>query len=275
MSIRTKFIRGEHKSKTRKSNTAWGNEAVARNIRQMKTLINHLRQEIRDGTTFHEDLKLFPKRKGFFIDQANVQQGNSKLGHIIKSVSLPPVLYCGNCKVCKNDCYDLRHDVTQPQCRIYRAANAALYEENPEAYWTSIAREVNACRFFRYHIGGDIVNREYLANMVSIASDNPHCQFLAFTKMFDLVNEYVDADDGNDIPDNLHIIFSAWPGLEMDNHNNMPIAFPVFAEGDEPEFMAQMPSWYWHCGNDCTECALCGQGCWTLKKGEAVGFPLH
>lgn len=274
MTNRKKIEKGVHQSKTRKSNTAWSNEAIARNTRAMKELINKIREMIRRGETFYADEKLFPKKKGFAIDQANIQQGNSKLGHIIKSVSLPPVLYCGNCKACKNDCYDLRHDVTQPQCRIYRAANAALYEENREAYWKSIEREVKSCRFFRYHIGGDIQDRDYLQYMVDIAYENPHCEFLAFTKMFDVVNGYM-ADTEEDLPNNLHIIFSAWPGLDMPNPYHMPISFPVFAEVDEQEFMSTMPSWYWHCGNDCTECALCGQGCWTLKRGEAVGFPLH
>lgn len=274
MSNRKKVVAGEHQSKTRKSNTAWGNAAVARNTRVMQILINDIRLKMRDGETFYLDEKLFPKKKGFAIDAANIQQGNSKLGHIIKSVSLPPVLYCGNCKHCKNDCYDLRHDVTQPQCRIYRAANAALYEENRDAYWESIEREVKACRFFRYHIGGDIQDRDYLQHMVDIAYGNPHCEFLVFTKMFNVVNEYM-ADTEEDLPNNMHIIFSAWPGLEMPNPHHLPISFPVFAEGDEQEFMSTMPSWYWHCGNDCTECALCGQGCWTLKRGEAVGFPLH
>lgn len=274
MSNRKKVVAGGHKSKTRKSNTAWSNEAIARNTRAMKRLIDKIRRMIQNGETFYLDEKLFPKKKGFAIDAANIQAGNSKLGHIIKSVSLPPVLYCGNCKHCKNDCYDLRHDVTQPQCRIYRAANAAVYEENREAYWESIEREVKACRFFRYHIGGDIQDRDYLQHMVDIAYSNPHCEFLAFTKMFDVVNGYM-SDTDEDLPNNLHIIFSAWPGLELENPYNLPISFPVFAEGDEVEFMSTMPSWYWHCGNDCTECALCGQGCWTLKRGEAVGFPLH
>lgn len=274
MANRKKVVAGEHKSKTRKSNTAWVNAAVARNTKGMKELINKIREMIRNGETFYTDEKLFPKKKGFRIDAANIQQGNSKLGHIIKSVSLPPVLYCGNCKHCKNDCYDLRHDVTRPQCRIYRAANAALYEENRDAYWESIEREVKACRFFRYHIGGDVQGLEYFTHMVQIADCNKHCEFLAFTKMDKVVNKYLDSTGGY-LPENLHILFSEWPGLEIENPYNLPISFPVFAEGDEQEFMAQMPSWYWHCGNDCTECALCGQGCWKLKRGEAVGFPLH
>lgn len=39
-----------------------------------------------------------------------ISEGNSKLG-AIPSVSLIPVMDCGNCAICAKSCYDLRNDL--------------------------------------------------------------------------------------------------------------------------------------------------------------------
>lgn len=39
-----------------------------------------------------------------------ISEGNSKLG-AIPSVSLIPVMDCGNCVICAKSCYDLRNDL--------------------------------------------------------------------------------------------------------------------------------------------------------------------
>lgn len=39
-----------------------------------------------------------------------ISEGNTKLG-AIPSVSLIPVMDCGNCAICAKSCYDLRNDM--------------------------------------------------------------------------------------------------------------------------------------------------------------------
>lgn len=82
---------------------------------------------------------------------------NTKLG-AIPSVSLLPVIDCGNCKACKLSCYDLRHDLMYKECKSSRAKNSAIYAADPERYFREIDAwlTLNYPRAFRWHIGGDI-----------------------------------------------------------------------------------------------------------------------
>lgn len=196
-----------------------------------------------------------------------IASGNKKTGAAVPSVSLIPVYHCNNCKSCKGLCYDLRNDCMYPGCRDKRAINAAILEKDPERYFKEINDAAAMQRYFRWHIGGDIVDKYYLEKMVWIAEENPHCEFLAFTKCFDIVNEYLDIKA---FPRNLHIIFSAWIGQKMDNKHNLPTSNPLFANGDTTAHDGAQ----W-CGGNCTECARIGVGCWTMKSGDEVIFPAH
>ena len=104
--------------------------------------------------------------------------------------------------------------------------------------------------------------------MVEVAKRNQHCEILCFTKRYELVNSLFVC--GMDIPKNLHIIFSAWPGVEMLNPHNLPEAHVRFRDGTttaKPD--AKL------CNGNCTECAITDDGCWTLSLGEQVVFDEH
>ena len=193
--------------------------------------------------------------------------GNAKTGIAVPSVSLIPVYNCTNCAQCSGLCYDLRNDCCYPQCRDKRAVNAAIFEADPERYFNEINEGVKTFRFFRWHIGGDIMSKYYLEKMVWIAEQNPHCDFLAFTKSFDIVNDYLDT---HEFPDNLHMLFSAWVGLEMDNRHNLPTSNPLFFDGSTTAHDGAR-----YCSGNCTECARAGEGCWTMENGDEVIFPAH
>ena len=60
-----------------------------------------------------------------------ISEGNSKLG-AIPSVSLIPVMDCGNCAICAKSCYDLRNDMIYKEVIKTRAINSAIYHEDPE-----------------------------------------------------------------------------------------------------------------------------------------------
>ena len=203
------------------------------------------------------------------VDEIHVYfaKGNSKTGEGVPSVSLIPVYNCTNCEHCSGLCYDLRNDCLHSGCCDRRSQNAAILEADPERYFREINEGVKMFRFFRWHIGGDIVSEFYFEKMVWIAEENPHCDFLAFTKSFDIVNTYL---DNHQLPQNLHIIFSAWVGQEMDNRHNLPTSNPLFFDGSTTAHDGAV-----YCSGNCTECARAGAGCWTMKNGDEVIFPAH
>lgn len=86
-----------------------------------------------------------------------ISDGNTKLG-AIPSVSLIPVMDCGNCAICSKSCYDLRNDMIYKEVIKTRAINSAIYHEDPERYFKEIDGYLNYRypRAFRFHIGGDI-----------------------------------------------------------------------------------------------------------------------
>ena len=196
-----------------------------------------------------------------------IAKGNSKTGADVPSVSLIPVHNCPNCKACSTLCYDLRNDCCYHGCRDKRAVNAAIFEAAPERYFNEINDAVKRFKFFRWHIGGDIINAYYFEKMIWIAEQNPGCEFLAFTKCFDIVNDYLDKKE---LPNNLHIIFSAWVGMKMDNRHNLPTSNPLFANGKTTAHDGA--KW---CTGNCSECARAGAGCWTMSNGDEVIFPAH
>lgn len=197
-----------------------------------------------------------------------ISSGNRKTGFSVPSVSLIPVADCGNCSGCSRLCYDLRNDCIYNGVTDTRARNSAIARYDLRRYFYEISGACKAFRFFRWHIGGDILNAAYLLGMIETALQNPHCKFLAFTKRFDLINAYI--QDGGEIPSNLQIIFSAWPGMELNNPFNFPVSSPLFVDGSHAAGSNPIS-----CPGDCSACAVMGSGCWTLKKGEGVVFAAH
>lgn len=89
-----------------------------------------------------------------------ISDGNTKLG-AIPSVSLIPVMDCGNCAICSKSCYDLRNDLIYKEVIKTRAINSAILHEDPERYFKEIDGYLDY-RFphaFRFHIGGDIKDK--------------------------------------------------------------------------------------------------------------------
>ena len=104
--------------------------------------------------------------------------------------------------------------------------------------------------------------------MVEVAGRNSHCEILCFTKKYELVNTLL--EDIKKLPDNLHIIFSGWVGLEMVNPFSLPEAHVRYRDGTTTASDSAV-----ECGGNCTECAKTDGGCWSLKNGEQVVFHEH
>ena len=118
--------------------------------------------------------------------------GNRKTGANVPSVSLIPVADCGNCKMCAKGCYDIRNVCCYRESQLQRANNSSIYHRDPERFFGDVQAAVRFHRFFRYFVGGDIPDMTFLEEMVRIANVTPTCEFLCFTKMYDIVNQYID-----------------------------------------------------------------------------------
>lgn len=104
--------------------------------------------------------------------------------------------------------------------------------------------------------------------MVEIARELPLTGFMAFTKQYELVNEWI-AENGP-LPQNLQVLFSVWRGFDCPNPYNLPEAHVAYRDG----FHTARPDAF-HCHKNCTECCLMGEGCWNLKPGEQVEIDEH
>lgn len=197
----------------------------------------------------------------------SISKGNIKMGKI-PSVSLPAIITCTNC-LCAEKCYARKIERLRPVVAAAYRKNLSILEADPEQYWREVRGTIMMNKFFRFHVSGDIPNDDYFEQMVSVARDNPHCEILCFTKKYSIVNKYLDKHDGV-IPDNLHMIFSGWPELKMDNPYHLPEAHVLFRDGT-----TTAAPYAEFCGGNCTECAKVNGGCWSLGRGEQVVFKEH
>lgn len=219
-----------------------------------------------------------------FIEQANkeavrlhVSAGNMKLGAIM-NISLPPVTTCHNCATCKHYCYAVRSYNRLPDTAAAWNENYALFMADPVHYFNDISRAVKMQRFFRWHVSGDIVNETYLFGMIAVARENPNCEFLAFTKAYQIVNRVIAAGYATkgeyNIPKNLHILFSAAPGTEMPNPYHLPECHINFEDPAKNTYKGGA-TYEHHCNGNCTECVINCCGCFFLKNGDVTIIDQH
>ena len=119
-------------------------------------------------------------------------------------------------------------------------------------YFQSIRRYLLNKRpqYFRWHVSGDIIDQDYLEQMKIIAKDYYFINFLVFTKQYHL--------NFDNASENLSIVLSAWPGLNLPK-TKLPIAFIDFdSEKRRKNFI--------ECPEDCEKC----RACWFLKNKENV-----
>lgn len=199
------------------------------------------------------------------IKKITISKGNLKMGSI-PSVSLPACTTCNPSAPCFAKCYAVRLAKRRKNVRDSYQKNLDILNEDAGAYWAQVKAGAMVNRFFRYHVSGDIPNFEYFVNMVKLAEELPHTEFLAFTKQYEIVNDFLYY--GFKIPQNLKIIFSNWGAWKCDNPHNLPVCEVIF-KGEEPA-----PNWE-ICGGNCTECALNGVGCWNVSKGDTIAIHEH
>ena len=203
----------------------------------------------------------------------HISNGNRKMGDV-PSISLVPFLSCpGICKdTCGAKCYAAKIANLRPNVLKNYAENQALAILKPAQYWKELKFALAGYRFFRFHVSGDIFSKVYFENMIDAARENPHCEMLAFTKKFNIVNAWI--DENGDLPENLHIIFSAWENLNPENPHCLPESLAIdFSKSNLT--VDTLPENYKTCGGNCFNCACRGLGCWQLNSGETVVFEMH
>lgn len=195
---------------------------------------------------------------------------NRKTTALVPSVSLIPVADCFNCKHCRQGCYDVRNVCVWSSVQKSRANNSAILHNDFDRYFEEIAEKVKFYSFFRWHIGGDIVSMTYFERMIAIALATPQCQFLVFTKMFPIVDMWMDKN--GDLPKNMHVIFSDWKGITMNNPHNLPVSSPLWKDGTTGPHVTDKR---FLCPGDCSQCAEISGGCWGACKGDTILFEAH
>lgn len=200
------------------------------------------------------------------MSKISISSANKKMGKI-SSVSLPSVVTCRKCE-CQQKCYARKLERLRPTVAAAYQRNLEILQNDPDTYWREVEAAIMLSRFFRFHVSGDIPDSSYLIRMVGVSKRNRHCQILCFTKKYELVNDYLNTVGG--LPDNLHIIMSAWTGLEMQNPFRLPEAHVRYKDGTTTARDDAKP-----CGGNCTACACTDDGCWTLQNGEQVIFNEH
>lgn len=183
-----------------------------------------------------------------------LSKGNRKIGRVM-NVSLMPGKTCGNCRECIRYCYDIKACAQYPGTVIdARMRNTVLLQKDRGGYFDRIEAAISRRRknkFFRWHVAGDIVDGDYFDHMVGIARRHPDFTFWTYTKMYHIVNEWVDAHGA--VPENLHVMFSEWRGMPMDNPHGFP-EFRVVFKGETP------PAGH-YCPGNCDVCKNLHRGC--------------
>ena len=200
------------------------------------------------------------------MPEVSISRGNIKMGDI-QSVSLPAIVTCRSCE-CHRKCYARKIERLRPNVASAYQRNLEVLQSDPDTYWREVEAAIMLSRFFRFHVSGDIPDTTYLTRMVNVANRNPHCQVLCFTKKYELVNEFLQS--GYLFPENLHMIFSAWVGLEMNNPFNLPEAHVRYRDGSTTAGVEAK-----ECPGNCAECGTTDSGCWVLQPGEQVIFNEH
>lgn len=194
---------------------------------------------------------------------------NSKLG-LIPSISLPPITTCRiNCP-CGKDCYAMKGNYRFQNVQESMEQNLSFCQRSREGYFGEIIDYINngvvIFKYFRWHAAGDIIDEEYFKGMINVALKSQHTSFLAFTKKYELVNDWMTKDRP---PKNLNIIFSAWgDDFVFQTPFNLPVAYIKFKDADKN---TRIPNTAIKCSGDCTNCLQC----WNIKCGQSVVFNKH
>ena len=203
----------------------------------------------------------------------SINNGNAKTGIGCLTMSMPPIS-CREDAPCKKGCYCLKgHQVFPSVCGAYYR-NWRLWQENPKNFEEQVESFIrySGVSLFRYNDAGEIPDKEYLYMMYRIAKKLPQTLFVAYTKKYELINEFI--QKGGEIPENLTIRFSYWDkDWKVPNPYSLPKAYVDFKDQSRnPNFPDKIVTCPIGLGKPVT-CSSC-RICWN-KKIESVKFHQH
>ena len=145
--------------------------------------------------------------------QASISDKNDKIGNTM-NISFAPILACGKCEDCMCSCYAVKNLVRRGMTVINAwVKNWALFCHDRDEFFRQIRAKMARRRknkFLRWHIAGDIVDRDHFERMNNVAVDFPDWREWTYTEMHHIVNKFCD-DNGRDaIPETFNIMFSDW-----------------------------------------------------------------
>lgn len=205
--------------------------------------------------------------------KVTISRHNSALASI-PSINLPAVITCRPDAPCAKLCYACKGNFRFGNVQRSMLDNLYIYRNDPDLYEQSVYVAASMSRYFRRHSSGDIIDMDYLKMMVRIAKRLPATRFLAFTKKFELVNEWL--QHNKCLPENLVIVFSAWDkDFQVPNPYNMPVAYVLLRRDETPEIPSHAKECMKASKATCAQCVAQSGGCWAMKPGDAVYFKQH
>ena len=207
----------------------------------------------------------------------HIGENNSKLGRM-HHVATQPIACCpGACDDCTTSCYWLGCMDRYSQCAINTVDNAMISIFDRDRFFREIDAHLQpevhkkiyadpTRKIFRWHVGGDIQDQDYLDRMIQVAVDNPDWLFYGYTKSRRL--------DYSQRPRNLRIIQSQWAG--MDDVDLGLDGMSWYQDGTETRIPAD--SFECPCNEGCVNCQRCahlGQEWNGEQVPSSVVFPKH
>lgn len=203
-------------------------------------------------------------------NEISMSNKNSKTGAACLNIAFP-VCTCREDAPCKKTCYACKgcQQIAVVQGAYYR--NLRLYYDDPDNFFEQVYCKVKFSGLPKVRLfdSGDFPDAEFLDRLVEVCKKTPNTKWMAFTKKYWIVNEYIDKN-GN-LPKNLNIMFSAWDIFwEVPNPHGLGVAYVDFNDKRlNPEF----PRNAFRCPGRESTCSACG-ACFS-KRLKAVVFHEH
>lgn len=200
---------------------------------------------------------------------AHISTGISKLGGAAISVGFTPIVTCRPGAPCCHDCYACKGRYRTPIVKQNLKENTQEWHDDPVGFTNDLRNATILAKYFRWFHAGDIIDKPFLGMMFDLAEEVGSTRFLAFSKKFELVNNYLAQRRK---PQNLVLALSAWgDDFIPENPYNLPMAYVRL-----PNKKCTIPAYAKECNGSCKYCILhLNGGCWNLKEGEAVVFNYH
>jgi hypothetical protein len=199
-----------------------------------------------------------------------ISTGNNKIGRCL-NISLPPEQTCKG-RACNRDCYARKGQCAGPTAKAAWAKNWEVLQTDWIGYFREIQHRIYRSRStrFRWHVGGDIPNSNYLWSMYDTAQEFPEVSFTTYTKSW-YTDRHIQAilEKPHGLR-NLRIFLSVWPDV---GYKGVPVGFPwplglhgtFWVTDSAPNGRAL------HCPGHCPSCLAC----WNSKPGKVIWIKRH